>query len=187
MCSSGWVTASLGRPGRNRAAVKGCLGPSLLLLPSGAVCLHSQGDLWQCFPLSGWAQVAKGLIQEHNPSELKAENCNGTYLSLENIPVGGEGHSKAEGCSACLMQTSIWFFRAPLCFPTAEMCHWARDSWSGTVKSKIVLFFPVWSRVLPMVAHKISCVSRSPKLARTWLSGTRRGDGDCKIHLWPSR
>lgn len=62
-CPSGWVTASLGCPGRDGAAVEGYSESSLPPLTPGAACPRSQRDLWCCFPLSpGCVQVAKGLI-----------------------------------------------------------------------------------------------------------------------------
>lgn len=63
MCSYCWVTASLGCPGRDGAALEGYSESSLPPLTSGAACPHSRGYLWCCFPLSpGCVQVAKGLI-----------------------------------------------------------------------------------------------------------------------------
>lgn len=53
--------------------------------------------MWSSTVLSG---------TERDTRELKAESGGGTYLSPENIPLGGGGHSQAEDCSICLMQTS---------------------------------------------------------------------------------
>lgn len=82
ICSSGWVTASLGCPGRDGAALEGYSESSLPPLTSGAACPHSQGYLWRCFSLSpGCVQVAKGLILHGAEHSLFLERWESERLS----------------------------------------------------------------------------------------------------------